>query len=298
MFLKNNKSPIFFSALSLIVPLLLIFTYNYLGHTFKIGGITLKKFLMEEGLIANEKKKPSDVKKTYLVKIIEEKKQKLKEDSLKIVAQKDSANLFVDTSKFEQFISQNSEERVLIMGDSECGGLCKQLNDYCIQNGHKLVASFVWNSATILNFAYADTVTQIIKKYKPTYIFLVVGLNELYAKDIAKRKKAAMALAKKLEGIRYSWIGPANYVKDYGINNAFFTSALPGTFFSSKDLNLPKGSDNRHPNTEGYRMWMDTIASWVSTSAKYPLQMNEPLKRKQGIKSKIISLNASKYRGY
>jgi hypothetical protein len=45
-------------------------------------------------------------------------------------------------------------------------------------------------------------------------------------------------------------------------------------------------------------MWMDTIASWVSTSAKYPLQMNEPIKRKQGIKSKIISLNASKYRGY
>ena len=184
------------------------------------------------------------------------------------------------------------------MGDSECGGLCRQLNDYCIQNGHKLVVSFVWNSATILNFAYADTVTQIIKKYKPTYIFLVVGLNELYAKDIAKRKNAAMALAKKLEGIRYSWIGPANYVKDYGINNAFFTSALPGTFFSSKDLNLSKGSDNRHPNTAGYRMWMDTIASWVSTSAKYPLLMNEPLKRKQGIKSKIISLNASKYRGY
>ena len=86
---------------------------------------------MEEGLITNEKKKPSDVKKTYLAKINEEKKQQLKEDSLKIVTQKDSANFIVDTSKFEQFISQNSEERVLIMGDSECGGLCKQLNDYC-----------------------------------------------------------------------------------------------------------------------------------------------------------------------
>jgi hypothetical protein len=33
---------------------------------------------MEEGLIANEKKKPSDVKKTYLAKINEEKKQQLK----------------------------------------------------------------------------------------------------------------------------------------------------------------------------------------------------------------------------
>ncbi len=296
--MKNNRSPIFFAALSLIIPFLLIFTYNYLEYSFKIGGFNFKKFLVEEGLIENKKTKPSEVKRTYLAKIRQEKQQKLKEDSLKIVAQKDSANFIVDTSKFEQFISQNAEERVLIMGDSECGGLCRQLNDYCIQNGHKLVVSFVWNSATILNFAYADTVSQIIKKYKPTYVFLVVGLNELYSKDITKRKNAAMALAKKLEGIRYSWIGPANYVKDYGINNAFFTSALPGTFFSSKDLNLSKGSDNRHPNTEGYRMWMDTIASWVSTSAKYPLLMNEPLKRKQGIKSKIITLNASKYRGY
>lgn len=296
--MKNNRSSIFFSSLTIIVPLLVIFSYNQLDDSFKIAGVTLKKLFADDGISTNDKNKPKKLKKSYLAKINEEKNQKIKADSLQIVHQKDSSNFIIDTSTFEQFVSQNSEERVLIMGDSECGGLCKQLNDYCIQNGHKLVVSFVWNSATIFNFAYADTVTKIIKKYKPTYIFLVVGLNELYAKDIAKRKKAAMTLAKKLEGIRYSWIGPANYVKDYGINNAFFTSAIPGTFFSSKDLNLPKGSDNRHPNTEGYRMWMDTIATWVSTSAKYPITMNKPLKRKQGIKSKIISLNASKYRGY
>ncbi len=296
--MKNNRSSIFFSSLTIIVPLLVIFSYNQLDHSFKIAGVTLKKLFADDGISTNDKNKPKKLKKSYLAKINEEKNQKIKADSLQIVHHKDSSNFIIDTSTFEQFVSQNSEERVLIMGDSECGGLCKQLNDYCIQNGHKLVVSFVWNSATIFNFAYADTVTKIIKKYKPTYIFLVVGLNELYAKDIAKRKKAAMTLAKKLEGIRYSWIGPANYVKDYGINNAFFTSAIPGTFFSSKDLNLPKGSDNRHPNTEGYRMWMDTIATWVSTSAKYPITMNKPLKRKQGIKSKIISLNASKYRGY
>ena len=296
--MKNNRPSIFFSSLTIIVPLLVIFSYNQLDYSFKIGGLTLKKLFTDDVISTNDKNKPQKLKKSYLAKINDEKKQKIKADSLKIVHQKDSSNFIIDTSTFEQFVSQNSEERVLIMGDSECGGLCKQLNDYCIQNGHKLVVSFVWNSATIFNFAYADTVTKIIKKYKPTYIFLVVGLNELYAKDIAKRKKAAMTLAKKLEGIRYSWIGPANYVKDYGINNAFFTSAIPGTFFSSKDLNLPKGSDNRHPNTEGYRMWMDTIATWVSTSAKYPITMNKPIKRKQGIKSKIISLNASKYRGY
>ena len=296
--MKNNKF-IFFSALSLLIPLTLIFTYNNQENSITIAGITFNKIESQDPFNIFNKLTKIKLIKDKGVKEINDIKLPSKEDSLKIVAKKDSSNLGnIDTIKFEQFISDNSEERILIMGDSECGGLCRQLNDYCVQNGHDLVLSFVWNSATILNFAYADTVTKIIKKYKPTYIFLVVGLNELYAKDISKRKTAAMTLAKKLEGIRYSWIGPANYVKDRGINNVFLSSAAPGSFFSSKDLNLPKGSDNRHPNTEGYKIWMDTIASWVTTSARFPITMNKPVKRKQGIKSKIISLNASRYRGY
>ena len=296
--MKNNKF-IFFSALSLLIPLTLIFTYNNQENSITIAGITFNKIESQDPFNIFNKLTKIKLIKDKGVKEINDIKLPSKEDSLKIVAKKDSSNLGnIDTIKFEQFISDNSEERILIMGDSECGGLCRQLNDYCVQNGHDLVLSFVWNSATILNFAYADTVTKIIKKYKPTYIFLVVGLNELYAKDISKRKTAAMTLAKKLEGIRYSWIGPANYVKDHGINNVFLSSAAPGSFFSSKDLNLPKGSDNRHPNTEGYKIWMDTIASWVTTSARFPITMNKPVKRKQGIKSKIISLNASRYRGY
>ena len=35
---------------------------------------------------------------------------------------------------------------------------------------------------SIFNLAYSDTITKIIEKYKPTYLFLVIGLNELYAK--------------------------------------------------------------------------------------------------------------------
>ena len=184
------------------------------------------------------------------------------------------------------------------MGDSECGGLFHELNDYCVQNKHKLVMSFIWNSSTIFNFAYSDTVVAIINKYKPTYIFIVLGLNEMYAKDLKIRQKAADILAQKLEGIPYSWIGPANYMNDYGINNVFSSAAQPGTFFLSRDLNLPKGKDNRHPNATGYRIWMDTIASWVETKAKYPLVMNVPEKRNSRCRSKIISLNAAKYRGY
>ena len=184
------------------------------------------------------------------------------------------------------------------MGDSECGGLYRQLNDYCFQNGHNLVASVVWNSATILNFAYSDTIASIINKFQPTYIFIVVGLNELYARDLDKRRAAAELLASKLKGIRYSWIGPANFTRDFGINKVFSEAAEHGAFFLSRDLNLPKGKDNRHPNSEGYRIWMDSIANWIQTTARYPLLMNTPGGRNQPCKSKVINLNAAKYRGY
>lgn len=297
--IKNNRVLIFIVALTLSLPLILVFVYNSVPTTIRIAGFTLKK-LKQPSTLAFKNKFDSSELRNPKPKINSEKSKTGDAiDSLTSIKEtKIDYNTTIDTLKFEQFISENKEERILIMGDSECGGLCKQLNDYCIQNGHKLVLSFVWNSATILNFAYADTISKIISQCKPTYVFLVIGLNELYAKDIAKRKIAAEIVANKLNGTRYAWIGPANYVTDRGINDVFLSAAAKGSFFSSKNLNLPKGSDNRHPSVEGYRIWMDTIASWVSTNAKYPLVMSKPIKRKQGIKSKIISLNASKFRGY
>ena len=296
---KNNKVLVFIVALTLSSPLILVFVYNSVPTTIRIAGFTLKKLKQPTTLAFKNKFDSSEARKSNPKINSEKLKTADAIDSLKLIKEtKINYNPTIDTLKFEQFISENTGERILIMGDSECGGLCKQLNDYCIQNGHKLVLSFIWNAATILNFAYADTVSKIISQYKPTYVFLVIGLNELYAKDIAKRKVAADIVANKLNGTRYTWIGPANYVSDRGINDVFISAAARGSFFSSKNLNLPKGSDNRHPSVEGYRIWMDTIASWVSTNAKYPLVMSKPIKRKQGIKSKIISLNASKFRGY
>ena len=294
---KNSKSILLLAAFNFIIPLLLLYSYNYYGKPIVIFGIELK-------MLTNQSKEPDQVTKKslqinkelkfrYKVKI-----PNFKNDSIKQKKQIDGTYSINDTIQFERYLTDSSGQRILIMGDSECGGLFHELNDYCVQNKHELVMTFVWNSSTILNFAYSDTVVEIINKYKPTYIFIVLGLNELYAKDIKIRKKAADVLAKKLDGIPYSWIGPANYMNDYGINNVFYSAAQPGTFFLSKDLNLPKGRDNRHPNATGYRIWMDTIASWVETKAKYPLVMNVPKKRNTRFRSKIINLNAAIYRGY
>ena len=62
----------------------------------------------------------------------------------------------------ESHISQ----RILLIGDSETGGLIYPLNDYCVANGHKLEAVYTWFSASILNFGYSNKVDELIEKLK------------------------------------------------------------------------------------------------------------------------------------
>ena len=297
---QNSRLLIVLAALSFIVPLLLIYSYDYSEKNINLFGWQLKKlssdseeFVPKKNKVKIKIVKPKEITED-VVEIIE-----IKKDTLLNTEQQSFGEPIIDTTEFERSHADPSEkQRILIMGDSECGGLYRQLNDYCFQNGHNLVASVVWNSATILNFAYSDTIASIINKFQPTYIFIVVGLNELYARDLDKRRAAAELLASKLKGIRYSWIGPANFTSDFGINKVFLESAEHGAFFLSRDLNLPKGKDNRHPNATGYRIWMDSIAKWMKTTAKYPLIMNTPIVRNHPCRSKVIILNASKYRGY
>ena len=93
----------------------------------------------------------------------------------------------------------------MLIGDSEIGGLRYSINDYCRENGHKIVLAVEWYSATTFNFGRSDTIDKIIAKYKPTYVFMVLGLNELYARDIKARKIAANQLdnaAKTVEKVK------------------------------------------------------------------------------------------------
>lgn len=304
----NKSRPVLLLAgLSFIAPLVLIYLYNNSLLNITLAGIPLKKITNNSELI------DSTILNKSFTKIDSNLKQKIDSAGIKLTTNPKDKAIGKDTSKSsgyrykETFISDtiaysrvfnSSGQRIMIMGDSECGGLLYEVNDYCVQNGHQLVSTLIWNSATILNFAYSDTVVKIINKYQPTYIFIIVGLNEIYATDLKNRKSAAEILAKKIKGIPYAWIGPANYAEDRGINNVFASAAEAGSFFLSKRLDLSRGSDGRHPNSAGYRIWMDSIAKWLETEARFQLTMKQPANRGQRVNGKVINLNAAKYRGY
>lgn len=168
-------------------------------------------------------------------------------------------------SSYDTLISfqDSTSHRILLLGDSEVGGFKYPLSRYCTANGHQLVGVVEWNSSTIFNFAYSDTIDVLISKFKPTYVFILIGLNEVYAKDLTLRLKAAYLFKKKFEHLPFAWIGPASWIPDFGISDVFLNVAGADNFYPSKHLNLPRASDNRHPSVLGYDIWMDSVGVWM-----------------------------------
>ena len=297
--LNSSKSRILYAALIIGLPILIITTYNYSAYTLQFGGFTLKKIdfttQLNQPITSIKKRKPNELDSKEKTKVIN--------DLLKL-----SFNTPMDTvkkpaktrPKFVKSVEKDVHipQRILLIGDSETGGLLYPLNDYCAENGHELEVVFTWFSASILNFGYSEKTDEILEKYKPTFVIFVVGLNEMYASDLDRRAEAAQLFLEKLGDTPYLWVGPANYTTDRGINNVFESTAAPGFFFMSKDLDLPRGKDNRHPNQEGYNKWMDYIASFIQSNKSYPFNFLPPKRSDFKVKSKIILANAAKDKGY
>lgn len=311
---KRSSKWILLSALSLGLPLSLLFAYNYSSielrvfntELLKIGGsdsLELDAY-PKGGAVPNAPWLPgygSDHGTTAtsdsITGGIDEEELKADTEAVEILIPK---GLYVrDTIPFDPVEkSDSSKQRVLLIGDSEAGGLYRLFNDYCVDNGHQMVAALIWNSATIFNYGYSSKVDDLIRDYQPSLIVVVLGLNELYARDLERRTKAANMLRDKFGQIPYLWIGPANYMEDNGINKIFEEVATPERFILSKYLNLPKGDDKRHPNHDGYRIWMEYIARCVQSSQFYDFEFEIPKKFGHRVTGKVIHTNAASDKGY
>ena len=298
---KSSPWLVVWAGISIALPILLLYIYSCKPEAFSFAGVELKQILGNQDIDAMlatlDEPEEATNNAAPSTAIPDTAKSSVAMDSALPFLTHASGVFTLPTYELPVF-ADTTKHRILLIGDSESGGLRYPLNDYCLANGHKLVLSMEWYSATVFNFGRSDTIDKIIARFKPTYIFLVFGLNELYARDLKARKIAANQLAKKLRNIPYAWIGPANWDEDYGINKVFKSSADSGTFFLTKNLTLTRAGDGRHPDVQGYRVWMDSVANWLQTSAKYKMAMKPPRKRGRPFRSSIITLNAAKYRGY
>lgn len=239
----------------IITGLALITAYSFMSYELKIGDIVVKKTSIKDYLLY-----PDSAESEEIISLAS------LQDSIK----KDT--VVVDTT------SQN----ILLIGDSMLEGLMLRMKDYTKYNGHKL-KTVIWYSAQSKWYGKYDTLKYFIKKYKPTYIFLVLGANELFVRDIKnKRRKYVRKIIADIDTIPYVWVGPPNWKDDTGINDLIIANAGKKHYFPSKDLKYRRTKDGAHPTHRSAAMWMDSIASWVRSKSFYRIKMKQPDKKYKG----------------
>ena len=172
---------------------------------------------------------------------------------------------------------RKQRQRILFFGDSMIEGMRDRIRQYAAENDHD-VLNVIWYSSSTKTWAeHIDTLRYFINSFKPTYIVIVLGANELFIRDIVRtRDPYVKKILACLGHLPYVWVGPPNWKEDTGINSLIERNVGSERFFLSKNLQLRRASDGAHLVRSSAEEWMDKIALWLNNSVPQPLQMNIP----------------------
>lgn len=169
-----------------------------------------------------------------------------------------------------------ASKTILFIGDSMLDGLYPRLAAYSAHNGHTLYA-VIWYSSTSEKWGGSGRLKSYIDRLGPDYIFICLGANELFVKDIAsKREGHVKTLLGEIGDIPYLWIGPPNWKPDTGINDLISANAAPGTFFLSNGMSFERGKDGAHPTRSSAAEWMDSVVRWMPANHPHPIRLELP----------------------
>lgn len=167
-------------------------------------------------------------------------------------------------------------QTILFIGDSMLEGLSPRMAAYADKNGHTLYC-VMWYSSTSEVWGKSTKLQSYIKRLKPSYVFISLGANELFVKNIAdKRDKYVKKIIEDIDSIPYVWIGPPNWKPDTGINDLIDANTPEGTFFLSKDMDFDRSSDGAHPTRASAIEWLDSVMRWMPQHALHPIKMDLP----------------------
>lgn len=224
----------------------------------KIGNMELTKATFPDVIFAPENKNEEEKSALHDTIISEEEILPSAESSRKVVVADPDTTV----------------ETVLIFGDSMTILVANRMAAYGEKNGYQ-VASVTWDGSSSIAWSSCDTLDRYIERYKPGFIMVTLGSNELFLKNFDKRKPYVEKLVDKFGDIPFVWIGPPNWKEDVGYN-AMMESVLPqGTYFDSNGLDLPRGADHIHPTPKGGIIWTDSIMRWMRTTP-HPIRAQVP----------------------
>lgn len=232
----------------LIISALLLTAYSFTDYNIGFAGINLKK---------------TDIKKFLLA----------------IPDQAYGIEIRGRDTTVHEIVQQEpdtSSQRILLIGDSMLEGIMRRMKDYTAYNHHYL-KTVIWYSSQTLWYGTSDTLRYYINKYKPTYVMLVLGANELFVSNIKKkRRRYVKRILAQIDTLNYIWVGPPNWKDDTGINDLILENAGELHYFPSKNLNYRRTRDGAHPTHSSAAEWTDSIAVWIEKNSFRPIRMKKP----------------------
>jgi hypothetical protein len=151
--------------------------------------------------------------------------------------------------------------RVLMLGDSMIEPLQQRAAAYFRAAGYKFI-SVVWYGSRTLDWGRGSRLGQTLQTYAPTYVIVVLGSNELMARDVAQRAAHVRSMLKTFGELPVIWVGPPSWREDHGFN-AMLATELGEHFFRSEALSFERKSDGIHPTDAAGAYWMDRVADWL-----------------------------------
>ena len=165
---------------------------------------------------------------------------------------------------------------LLFIGDSMLEGLSPRLAAYAKHNGHTLY-SVIWYSSTSEVWGRSGKLKSYIEKIKPDFVFICLGANELFVKDIInKRDKYVKTLISEIGDLPFLWIGPPNWKPDTGINQLIADNTERGEFFLSDGMHFDRTKDGAHPTRKSAQLWMDSVVRWMPANTPHPFILEVP----------------------
>lgn len=157
---------------------------------------------------------------------------------------------------------------VLFVGDSMIvTGLDIWVRNWVQKNGGTYRRHY-YSSSTTQTWATTRALEYALGRYKPHYIFVVLGSNELYIPQPQKRARYVRTILKKLGKRPYRWIGPPRWAPDTGIVKVLARTVPAGRFYPFNGRRIGRAKDGKHPSIMGSKTWALDIFKWYTARLK------------------------------
>lgn len=196
------------------------------------------------------------------------------------------------TTTVERAPLDTTRKNILFIGDSMLERLSPRIAAYAEENGHQM-NTVIWYGSSTEVWATSGRAKECIQKYRPDYIIISLGGNELFVNDIiARRTKYVKQIVAEFADIPYVWIGPPNWKKDTGINKMIQSVVPKGNFYLSytPDQHYERAKDGAHPTLASAAKWADRICKWIVEESNNPIVLNLPQKARAYCHTETFSM--------